>query len=67
MFNNVFFYKFYEKIFMNNYINFLYKNYFNRANLFKKKIIIFDVGCYRGTFSNSLLKLLKKKKVFFFI
>ena len=28
----------------------------------KKKLIIFDVGCYRGFFTKSILKLISKKK-----
>ena len=28
----------------------------------KKKLIIFDIGCYRGFFTKSILKLINKKK-----
>ena len=29
----------------------------------KKKLIVFDIGCYRGVFTKTILKLIKKKKI----
>ena len=45
-------------------------NYFSHnlegkiVNLLKKekKLVIFDVGCFRGVFSRKILHLIKKKK-----
>ena len=31
----------------------------------EKKLIIFDVGCYRGIFVKTILKLIKKKSINF--
>ena len=31
----------------------------------EKKLIIFDVGCYRGIFAKTILKLIKKKSINF--
>ena len=31
----------------------------------EKKLIIFDVGCYRGIFTKTILKLIKKKSTNF--
>tara|TARA_Y100000310_G_scaffold266717_1_gene278353 strand:- start:2543 stop:3292 length:750 start_codon:yes stop_codon:yes gene_type:complete len=33
----------------------------------EKKLIIFDVGCYRGIFTKTILKLIKKKKYKFYL
>ena len=33
----------------------------------EKKIVIFDIGCYRGVFTNNILKLIGKKKFKFFL
>jgi len=33
----------------------------------EKKLVIFDIGCYRGFFTNSLLKSIKKKKYKFYL
>ena len=29
----------------------------------KKKVVVFDVGCYRGTFTRKILNSIKKKKI----
>ena len=31
----------------------------------KKKLIVFDIGCYRGVFTKTILKLIKKKNINF--
>ena len=33
----------------------------------EKKLVIFDVGCFRGVFTNNILKLIGKKKFKFFL
>ena len=33
----------------------------------KKKLVIFDVGCFRGTFSRKILHLIKKRKFKFYL
>ena len=33
----------------------------------KKRIVVFDVGCYRGTFTNKILDLLDKQKYTFYL
>ena len=33
----------------------------------KKKIVVFDVGCYRGTFTRKILNSIKKKKYQFYL
>ena len=33
----------------------------------EKKLIIFDVGCYRGIFVKAILKLINKKKYKFYL
>ena len=50
---------------------FLQNNFFNEiGNFFKNKnnLIIFDIGCYEGDFSEKILKLLKEKikKIYLF-
>ena len=50
---------------------FLQNNFFNEiSNFFKNKnnLIIFDIGCYKGDFSEKILKLLKEKikKIYLF-
>ena len=68
MFNSSLFYKFYEKFFMNDYLKFLKENFIDKKIFFKdKKLIIFDVGCYRGTFSQSLSRFFLTKKTDFYL
>ena len=31
----------------------------------KKKLIVFDIGCYRGTFTETILKSIKKRNINF--
>ena len=31
----------------------------------KKKLVIFDVGCFKGVFSRKVLNLIKQKKIYF--
>jgi len=31
----------------------------------RKKLIVFDVGCYRGVFTKTILKSIKKKNINF--
>ena len=33
----------------------------------EKKLVIFDVGCYRGIFTKTILNLIKKKKYKFYL
>jgi G:T-mismatch repair DNA endonuclease (very short patch repair protein) len=33
----------------------------------EKKLVIFDVGCFRGTFSRKILHLIKKRKFKFYL
>ena len=69
MFNTSLFYKIYDKLFMNNFLDIVVDGIINKKiNLSNKKLIIFDVGSYKGTFSINLQNKLKgKKKLFFYL
>ena len=51
-------------------INFTYPNFEKdiiRILKSEKKLVIFDIGCYRGVFTKTILKLLIKKKYKFYL
>ena len=33
----------------------------------KKKLVVFDVGCFKGVFSRKILNLIKEKKSIFYL
>ncbi len=58
-----FFYKLYDKLFMNDFLDIIVKNYNNGHIIFKnKQLIVFDIGSYKGTFSKQLMNNFNKKK-----
>ncbi len=71
MLNTFLFYKIYEKLFMNNFLNIIINNYKNGNIKFSNdKLIVFDIGAYKGTFSKDLnekFRYKKKKHSFLFI
>lgn len=63
-FNINFLYEVYDFFFMRNNGKIVAK----LINYYKiKKIIVCDVGCYKGKFSHQFFKYLKIKKIYFFI
>ena len=63
MFNSSFFYKIYEKLFMNNFLDIIVDGINKKKiNISNKNLIIFDIGSYKGTFSIDLQNKLKKNK-----
>ena len=63
MFNTSTFYKIYDKLFMNNFLDIIVDGINKKKiNLTNKKLTIFDIGSYKGTFSIDLQKKLKNKK-----
>jgi len=63
MLNTFLFYKIYEKLFMNNFLNIIINNYKNGNIKFSNdKLIVFDIGAYKGTFSKDLNEKFRYKK-----
>ena len=68
MFNSNFFYKLYEKLFMNDFLNIIeQKNFIDNIKLKNKTLIIFDVGSYKGTFSKQVLKRFSHRNIIFYL
>lgn len=68
MFNSNFFYKLYEKLFMNDFLNIIeQKNFIENIKLKNKTLIIFDVGSYKGTFSKQVLKKFGHRNIIFYL
>ena len=69
MFHTSLFYKIYEKLFMNNFLDLILdshqKGNFKFSN---NKLIVFDIGAYKGTFSKNFNeKFNYKKKINFYL
>jgi len=63
MLNTSTFYKIYNKLFMNDFLDVIVEGIDKKKiNIINKKLNIFDVGSYKGTFSIDLQKKLKSKK-----
>ena len=68
MFNSNLFYKFYEKLFMNDFLSIIeQKNFIEKIKIKNKSLIIFDVGSYKGTFSKQVIKKFGHKNIIFYL
>ena len=68
MFNSNFFYKLYEKLFMNDFLSIIEQKILSGKIRFKNKtLIVFDVGSYKGTFSKQILKRFGGKNIIFYL
>jgi len=70
MFNTILFYKVYEKLFMNNFLDLILDNYIKgKIKFSNNKLIVFDVGAYKGTFSRYFNEKFKyeNKKINFYL
>ena len=68
MFNSNLFYKFYEKLFMNDFLSIIeQKNFIEKIKIKNKSLIIFDVGSYKGTFSKQVLKKFGHRNLIFYL
>jgi len=69
MFKTTLFYKIYDKLFMNDYSDLVIELFRKKKiRVLSDKMIVFDVGSYKGTFSHNLEKKIKiKKKISFYL
>ena len=68
MFNSNLFYKFYEKLFMNDFLSIIeQKNFIEKIKFKNKSLIIFDVGSYKGTFSKQVFEKFGHINIIFYL